>query len=196
MKFVSENTSIPVPKVYCSFVRKNRAYIVMERIQGEEVPSAWNRLTEDSRQKLFNELQRLMQELRALKPPKGAGVESCAGGSLRDSRIIRSCPRFGPFKAIHEFHLWLRNYLEPRGLHQCSTHGDLNPSNILVRGDRVTGIIDWEFSGWYPCYWEYTTAWLGNVTRTEWQDQLSKFLDPFPAELEMDRIRRRWWGDF
>jgi hypothetical protein len=31
-KFVAENTFIPVPKIYCSFVYKNRAYIVMERI--------------------------------------------------------------------------------------------------------------------------------------------------------------------
>ncbi|KAK6840103.1 hypothetical protein PG987_005969 [Apiospora arundinis] len=39
------------------------------------------------------------------------------------------------------------------------THGDLNPSNIFVRGDEVVGIIDWETAGWYPDYWEYTSAW-------------------------------------
>jgi len=49
------------------------------------------------------------------------------------------------------------------------THGDLNPFNILVREGKVVGIIDWEFSGWYPRYWEYTSAWFGNVTRTEWR---------------------------
>lgn len=41
MKYVSETTSTPVPKVYCSFVHKNRAYIVMERIVGEEIPRVW-----------------------------------------------------------------------------------------------------------------------------------------------------------
>lgn len=27
--------------------------------------------------------------------------------------------------------------------------------NILVEGGRITGIIDWEYAGWYPEYWEY-----------------------------------------
>jgi len=35
------------------------------------------------------------------------------------------------------------------------THGDLQPRNIVVQGDKVTGIIDWEFGGWYSEYWEY-----------------------------------------
>ncbi|KAL4810737.1 kinase-like domain-containing protein [Aspergillus unguis] len=220
MKFVSENTSLPVPRVYCSFVRKNRAYIVMERIRGEEVPSAWGNLNEQSRQKVFDELKSMMNELRSLKTPKGNGVSSCAGGSLRDSRIPMSRPRFGPFGSVNEFHLWLRNYLNPaehstwgeegewEEIKQMAakqdkpwpepvfTHGDLNPSNVLLHNGRVVGIIDWEFSGWYPHYWEYTSAWLGNVTRTEWRDRLCETLDQFPAELEMEKIRHRWWGDF
>lgn len=220
MKFLSEHTSIPVPKVYCSFVRKNRAYIVMERIQGEDIPTAWRSLSENTRQKIFNDLRDMIQELRALSP-KSNRVESCTGGSLRDSRIPRSRPRFDPFESIDEFHLWLRDYLQPsehssQGDEQeweeikkmavlqdygswpppVFTHGDLNPSNILVRGERIVGIIDWEFAGWYPNYWEYTSAWLGNITRTEWRDRVCNTLDQFPAELEMEKVRHRWWGGF
>lgn len=220
MKYVPENTSIPVPKVYCSFVRKNRAYIVMERIQGEEVPTAWQKLNEQSRQNVFEQLKQMTDELRSLKPPMGGGVSSCVGGSLRDSRIPRSRPRFGPFGSVNEFHLWLRDYLQPAehstwGDDQdweeikkmvikqdeswpgpVFTHGDLNPSNVLIRNGRVVGIIDWEFSGWYPHYWEYTSAWLGNLTRTGWRDRVCEALHPFPAELEMEKVRHRWWGDF
>ncbi|KAL4871579.1 hypothetical protein BDV12DRAFT_183683 [Aspergillus spectabilis] len=202
LKFVPENTSIPVPKVYCSFVRKNRAHIVMERIQGEEIHSAWKSL-----------------KLRALKPPKDVGVQSCIGRSLRDSRITKSRPRFGPFKSVSEFRRWLRDDLQPldhptwgmnkngnksrrrlpktdRGLLQCSPMATWIPLTFLVRGEKIVGIIDWEISGWYPLYWEYTSAWLGNLTRTGWQGNLCKFLDQYPAELEMDRIRYRWLGDF
>jgi thiamine kinase-like enzyme len=75
------------------------------------------------------------------------------------------------------------------------THGDLNPANIMLRGDKVVGIIDWEFAGWYPKYWEYTSAYYGNVTRTDWQDAFDQFLEPFPAELEMEQTRNRWWGE-
>ncbi|KAK7574794.1 hypothetical protein V3481_016766 [Fusarium oxysporum f. sp. vasinfectum] len=112
----------------------------------------------------------MFQVLRALVPPDGVEVQSCLGGSLRDSRIPRSRPRFGPFKTIQDFHRWLREDLEPDnhpdrvkdqvlkeikemvmkqdGLwpQPVFTHGDLNPFNILAWGDQVVGIIDWKFA--------------------------------------------------
>lgn len=219
MKFVAENTSIPVPKVYCSFVHKDRAFILMERIRGDGVPQVWRRLPAEDRQKIYPQLRRMLQELRALKPPHGTGVMSCAGGSLYDSRMKQCGPRFGPFKTIQDFHFWLREELRPsevnnrdsdsewQGLEKMAamqdgpwpppvfTHADLNPSNILVRKDKIVGILDWEFSGWYPNYWEYTSAWYGNLTRLAWQDVLAQFLDPFPEELEMEKTRQKWWGE-
>ncbi|KAJ8122901.1 hypothetical protein ONZ43_g1018 [Nemania bipapillata] len=54
-----------------------------------------------------------------------------------------------------------------RGREIVFTHADLNPRNILVdevmqddgsTGWSVTGIVDWEFSGYYPEYWDYTKA--------------------------------------
>jgi hypothetical protein len=48
MKLVAENTSLPVPKVYCSFVYKNHAYIFMEKIQGKEIPTAFKKLSDES----------------------------------------------------------------------------------------------------------------------------------------------------
>ncbi|KAL4941459.1 hypothetical protein BDV06DRAFT_194360 [Aspergillus oleicola] len=107
MKFVSDNTPVPVPKVYCSFVRKIHAYIVIKRVDGQEVPSAWGKLNGQPRQQIFDELRSMMKELRALKPPKGSRVSSCVGESLRGSRIPRSRPRLGPFDSIQDF-LWLR----------------------------------------------------------------------------------------
>ncbi|KAL2194284.1 hypothetical protein P885DRAFT_71594 [Corynascus similis CBS 632.67] len=56
------------------------------------------------------------------------------------------------------------------------THGDLHPRNIMVRWEpdreesdapskgteckriRITALIDWELSGWYPEYWEFVKA--------------------------------------
>ncbi|KAL4786500.1 hypothetical protein BJX76DRAFT_321049 [Aspergillus varians] len=39
------------------------------------------------------------------------------------------------------------------------THGDFKAHNILVGDDgHLTGFIDWESGGWYPEYWEFTTA--------------------------------------
>ncbi|KAF1950374.1 kinase-like protein [Byssothecium circinans] len=196
---------------------------VMERIQGDEIPKAWKGLSEESRERVFAQLRDIFQELRALTPPPGTGVESCVQGSLFDSRLPlpHGNPRFGPFKTIQEFHLWLRKGLTPEELkdrerdqdwHDLQdmmsrqdgpwlppkfTHGDMNPFNIIVRGDRVVGIIDWEFAGWYPHYWEFTSAWFGNLTSTEWQGMLERFIDrPIPEEFKMDQVRNKYWGEF
>ncbi|KAG4431296.1 hypothetical protein IFR05_013220 [Cadophora sp. M221] len=219
--YVARNTSIPVPKVHCSFVHKNRAYIIMERIQGKTLAAAWPHLSEDSLQNIFLQLRNIIIELRALEPSPTIGVASCVGSSMYDSRLPNGTPRFGPFKTIQEFHRWLRNGVDETtrlGDHVSDedaaaikamivkqegswpapvfTHGDLNRFNILVRGDQIVGIIDWEFSGWYRPYWEYMSAWFRNVTRGEWQRTVCSFLDPYPEELEMERMRHKWWGEF
>lgn len=219
LKYLAENTAIPVPRVYCSFLHRNRAYIVMERIQGDELPTVLKTISQESLESVFSQLRKMLRELRALTPPS-TGVESCVGGSLYDSRIPRGNPRFGPFKTIQDFHFWLRRDLKPEDLQDRErdqdwhdlqemmnrqdgpwpppvfTHGDLNPFNILVREGNVVGIIDWEFSGWYPHYWEFTSAWFGNITRIGWQSKLDQFLDrPHPEEFKMEEVRNKWWGE-
>ncbi|KAK6958398.1 hypothetical protein Daesc_001197 [Daldinia eschscholtzii] len=221
MIFVAKNTSIPVPRVYCAFVHNNIAHIVMERIQGDPLSSAWKKLSEEDLESILSQLRHMLQELREIKPPPNTGVESCVGGSLQDPRMTRSYPRFGPFKTIQDFHSWLRGGLEiedfPNGIPNPQTdhdwddfqelvekqkrpwpasvftHGDLNPTNILVRGNKVVGIIDWEVGGWYPPYWEYTSACYLHVE--EWRNTVPKFLEPYPEEFRMETLRQRWWGE-
>ena len=222
MRFVAENTSIPVPKIYCSFVHKGRAFTLMERIQGEPIATALRKLSDLDQWKVYAQLRAMIQELRAINPPSNTGVQSCTGGSLHDSRITHGLPRFGPFKTIQAFHFWLRREMSVPDIqtyskesrHECDwtavekmatmqdgqwppsvfTHADLNPCNILVHGNKVVSIIDWEFSGWYPDYWEYTSSWYGAIVHTQWQDEILKFFEPFPKELSMEITRQKYWG--
>ncbi|KAH9885940.1 protein kinase-like domain-containing protein [Xylariomycetidae sp. FL2044] len=220
MRYVAANTSVPVPHVHCAFVHKGLAYIVMQRVQGITLAKALSTYSQTDLESIFAQLRHMIDDLRSITPPSDTTVASCVGGSLRDSRIPRHEPRFGPFKTIQDFHLWLRDGLRPEDhpTHERNqdwqdfeemvarqdgpwpapvfTHGDLNPSNIIVRGDRVVAIIDWEFSGWYPHYWEYTSAWYGNRLRQQYQGMLTQFLDPYPDELKMEVTRQKWWGDF
>jgi Phosphotransferase enzyme family len=45
------------------------------------------------------------------------------------------------------------------------SHGYLAFHNIIVRDEHVSAIIDWEYAGWYPEYWDYykTRSFLGGT---------------------------------
>lgn len=59
------------------------------------------------------------------------------------------------------------------------THGDLSPANIMVDKGIVTGIIDWDRSGFYPEYAEYAFA-IGLYHNHEdwWLEVLKEVLQP------------------
>ncbi len=214
MQFIADHTSIPVPKVYCAFSRKGRTFIVMERINGDYVGNAWLRRSKESREVLLQQLKGLVAEMRSIAPPADAGVASVTGGTLYDIRLPDTPggrARFGPFKTILDFHRYLRRDTETNAyqcaeihelikMHEetwpvCFTHADLSSLNILARGDEVVGIVDWATAGWYPSYWEYTTASNVNPQNEFWRDEVDKFLEPKPRELAMDVIRLKYFGD-
>ena len=71
------------------------------------------------------------------------------------------------------------------------THGDLSSLNIIVRGDDVVGIINRESAGWYPSDWEYSMAWNGHPWNVLWKEEVNKFLDATPEEVEIETTRHR-----
>jgi aminoglycoside phosphotransferase len=214
MQFISRNTSIPVPKVYCAFTRKEQSYIVMEKVNGEMLGQGWLSRTKESREYILNQLRDMIEEMRRIPPPNNDRAANVDGGTLYDCRLPgapNTRRRFGPFTHLSDFHRFLRRgteahpdqYPEVKELitmHKgtwplCFTHADLSSLNILVHGDDVVGIIDWETAGWYPSYWEYTTAWNVNPQNEFWQKEVDGFLEPRPTELAMERVRMRYFGD-
>ena len=116
----------------------------------------------------------MVDEMRTLPPRHGSMVANVDGGSLFDTRlpgvgIIHPTPtpiRFGPFEDISAFHLWLRDGFD--NIDNCPgtevadlvtmhkntdwglpvfTHGDLSSLNVLIRGEDVVGVVDWETAG-------------------------------------------------
>ena len=130
---------------------------------------------------------------------------------------------FGPFPNAYDFHLWLRNRFNARQTSEASelsgqdadidrmcriqdrreyatkvTHGDFSSSNIIIKDNKVAGIIDWEMAGWYPDYWEYTSAWHVNAYDEFWRAEVDSILkrDEYGEELEAEKIRHRYFQDF
>lgn len=176
------------------------------------VGQGWAHRSAKSKAKIFWQLKQFVQEMRNILPPS-TDVANVDGGSLFVCRLPGPSLRFGPFKGIEEFRKHLRQgiqfhpkldaeVIELINLHDRAwpspifTHGDLSSLNVLVRRDEVVGIVDWETSGWLPSYWEYTTACQVNPQNFFWRDEIDKFLDPMPAELAMEKIRQKYFGDF
>ncbi|KXJ84945.1 kinase-like domain-containing protein [Microdochium bolleyi] len=213
MRFVARHTSIPIPKVYCAFVHKGNTYLVMSKLGGRMAWSGWQTRTEQSKSMILEQLRRMLVELRSVAPPAGTSVGGVCGGPLYDARLP-SKPLWGPFCTMREFHEALANGADldseyaalPDDVHELFdfyrrseyqlvlTHGDLSSLNIMVEGDNVVGIVDWETAGWLPAYWEYTSAKNVNPTNEFWESEVDKFLDPMPRELKMEKIRRKYFG--
>ncbi|KAJ5361944.1 Aminoglycoside phosphotransferase [Penicillium brevicompactum] len=212
MQFIAQHTSIPVPKVKCAFTRSGMTYIVMERIKGDMIGHGWVYRSEESEAKLLLQLTENVRQLRDLQPPEDNKIASVNGGSLYDCRLPGSVIRFGPFDNIQDFHRHLREgrefdpnlrpeiqeliKLQSKSWPLVFTHGDFSSLNILARRDDIVGIVDWETAGWYPSYWEYTTAYQVNPQNSFWVNEIDKFLEPMPEELAMERIRQEYYGPF
>jgi aminoglycoside phosphotransferase (APT) family kinase protein len=212
LQFVARNTSIPVPKVYCAFERKGITYILMERIDGDPIARGWTGRSDESKAKLLSQLREMVNELRKLPPPPDRTICNVDGGPIFDGRIAGPTDYHGPFRNVQQFHRYLRNNFEHYSgndhpeinrmieLQKADwplrfTHGDLSSLNILVKGDKIVGMVDWEISGWYPEYWEYTTAHQVHPFWEFWRDEIDKFLDPYPAALEMEETRQGYFGE-
>jgi aminoglycoside phosphotransferase len=212
MLFIARHTSIPVPTVHFAFVYDDCTYILMERIHGQPIGIDWINRPHASRQRILENLKDMITEMRKLQAHIDANsICSVTGGSLYDPRLPTITRKFGPFGGVQDFHNYLRNGMQSHtdetvskliSMHKkhwgapTFTHGDLSSLNILVNGDKIAGIIDWETAGWYPSYWEYTTACQVNPHSLFWRDEIDGYLEPWADALEMEHLRQRYFGDY
>jgi thiamine kinase-like enzyme len=185
----------------------------MSRIVGSPIGHKWEQRREESKAQLLKQLKTYIQEMRSLSPPNLGVVEGVDGGKLYDMRLSDGLKGFGPFDSVCDFHSFLRGGIsaspeqipevnelvekhEMAQFSTCLTHGDLNSMNILVNGDNVVGIVDWDTAGWYPEYWEFTTAYNVNPYNEFWRDEVGKFLEQYPEATKMEQLRQKYFGAF
>lgn len=70
------------------------------------------------------------------------------------------------------------------------THSDLTDVNIMVENGRLTGIIDWELSGYFPVLWEYVCTSIGDSEEdSDWKVLLRKYMPDYDEA-------REFWLDY
>lgn len=203
MRYVTEHTSIPVPKILAVHHHEGFLYIEMEFVKGTELAVAWMKegfLSDEQKKSIMKDIGNYVAQLRELEPPKSGTVSSALGKPVHDCRI-GSRP-FGPM-SHDDLHSLVRGNLviescatafgdEAARVHTGSyktrfTHADLAPRNIMVRKGRVVAIIDWAFSGWYPEYWEFTKAHYGLFPLADWYAAVYEVLPRYDTELVAER---------
>ncbi|KAM7201115.1 Protein kinase-like domain containing protein [Rhypophila sp. PSN 637] len=216
MEFVRANTTIPIPKVLEIHDRQpdGTAHIVMSHIPGRDLEQVMVDMSSEQVAGVVKELAGYLSQLRQLGKDvvNGEKRDSIIGGvggiPGHDIRLGLNRP-WGPFQTITEFHRYLRFneplqhwtnddvkavHSKPEGHYKIRfTHADIAPRNIRVGKDgKIAGIIDWEFAGWYPEYWEYVKmAYAGALQRPGWkmwsdaieaEEGITKYKDELKAD--------------
>ncbi|KII84734.1 hypothetical protein PLICRDRAFT_94891 [Plicaturopsis crispa FD-325 SS-3] len=203
IRYVRRHTTISVPRVWGPFSWFGTRLIVMTRVRGHALHMLdWQRMSRSTQDSLIAQLHEFVSQLRAINPPPSPAICSVLGGPIYDSRI--EYHPVGPFADEDEMNWYVRIGMPMEQLRTYSpicyeahsrrhplvlTHADLAPRNIMVDGDTVTGIIDWEMCGWYPAHWEYIKAdrTCTNPAYKGWRDRIREFVPPFDLELAADQ---------
>ncbi|KAJ5473555.1 kinase-like domain-containing protein [Penicillium sp. IBT 31633x] len=201
LRFVAENTTIPVPKVHdVQWENGKLTGITMNYMSGTQLEKAWETLSSEQKDSIVEQLQGYFAQLRNLK---GTYI----GGADGQIAVAGNMFHFegGPFESDRLFNQWLLEDVDKRVRsvyryyaehaltddHEINfSHGDVARRNILVdENGRITAILDWELGGWYPEYWESVRAHVTCDPLPEWHDYLARV---FPPQYEKEFLGQFW----
>lgn len=137
--------------------------MVTTRVPGQWAASVFHRLTYKEREQLASDVRHCILQLRQIPNKTQSLICDTLGGPLIDYRLSRRT--LGPFDSESDFNKELVTRDDHKAAVEkahskthriCFTHGDLSPSNIMVENGKLSGLVDFGCSGFFPEYWEYT----------------------------------------
>lgn len=211
LQFVEEHfPAIPAPCALGMVVIGSTYFFFMTLVAGDTLEKRWPTLPGDQKTHIRSALDSVLLTLRALECPSGAPLGSPVGKRLcqdvrRHVRVsatsIYSEAQFNDFlldkpssRVAPGFKSWLRSMLrDDRRI--VFTHGDFHPRNIMVVDGpdgsiELSGILDWESSGFYPEYWEQLKALNTRSPQDtdDWWDHLPLSILGYDCEVILDRV--------
>jgi len=197
MKYVRNNTTLPVPKVINYWTHDEYNYILMEKVAGSTLESIWPTLQEDEKRSILSQLKAIVQEMRKVE------FDFIGAVNRRPTmEYLISRDPFGPLQTLDDFYDlrfskmqldgvfadFAHEQRKFKGVKFVLCHNDLGPYNILVEGGRITAILDWEASGSYPEYWEYARNVFHCGYDDTWRKELEDILKEWGFDDEIKRI--------
>ncbi|KAK0493423.1 kinase-like domain-containing protein [Armillaria luteobubalina] len=205
---LARSMGIPAPR-FISYgehspnTRSREGYILMSRIPGKTLKSAIPSLSPDELHTIMQELAEILARMRSYSNPWGTRVCGVDGKDIYGGRVpgrhINACDDEHSFYATLLQSTLIR---DEEGLAMLETakkmttlfphdivftHGDLWDHNIMVDQGHITGIVDWEWAGWLPEYWEYTSIIQWTGIRMPWALRLASLPGyKYSEEMEYD----------
>ncbi|CAI7622101.1 unnamed protein product [Penicillium glandicola] len=214
MEFLAERApDIPAPRPHGLVAFGPFRVIFMSYIPDTTLTQAWSSLSHEGKLSIQQQLEDIFCRLRSLplRQDEGKVVGGVCGEGAKELRV-NECALFKgittetefsnlQFSARHHgsntYAMLLRSFLHYDDVNLTHglvfTHGDVRTDNIMVTKDPhldghyiVTGIIDWEGSGFYPAYYECTTLTrtLSLVNENDWYLYLPGSISPSKFPLK------------
>lgn len=198
IRFLQSTTTIPIPDVVQEWREENAHFLLSKRVPGQPLSEAWPNMSIEDKERIAKQTAEYLLQLRGLHSTK---MESLGGEPLHCAFLFLGENDLGHGPLSSDDELWaemslalsnvpeeVRQHLRrqmPTAFPYTFTHGDLTNVNIMVENGNLTGILDWEGSGYCPVWWEFTCAGIGlGQEDKEWKDLLRKHMPDHTAARE------------
>ncbi|RJQ18179.1 hypothetical protein C4573_00470 [Candidatus Woesearchaeota archaeon] len=205
LDFVKKHTKIPVPGVFlfdCIGKEIGYEYILMEKMQGDNLSKIYKKITKKKKEVYLDELANYVSQLRKFSFKKigsfqknmriGPHADISQGpfktyaeymAAVLDARIplIQKNHRFKKYVSGMKKYRdrYITTYREPVKI--LLTHADLDLKNILVHNGHISAILDWEWSIAGPEDEEfYSLYWIAGKDKPYFNARLKKYGVTYP----------------
>ncbi|KAI1378476.1 kinase-like domain-containing protein [Hypoxylon crocopeplum] len=198
IEFLRKNTKIPLPEIVRAWEEDGRYFEILSRIRGRTLRDTWPFLTQVDVERIAAQTAVHIAQIRKLTSER---MESLGGEPLFNAFLFDapSAPH-GPFDTDDALFSEMISLLDvpaevaeklrsraPPCEPYTFTHGDLTDCNIIVDEGNLSGIIDFENSGYYPVWWESVKCSIGFTQEdASWKTALQKEIQAFPEAYQ-------WW---
>jgi aminoglycoside phosphotransferase (APT) family kinase protein len=210
--------SLFIPKLYAMYrsLADGHVYLIMERMPGETLEKLWPLLKETEKSQICAKTRAILAVIRQI--PAAGFYGSVDGGPISHHMLWitqQDSTIHGPFKSEQELNMgfvkklrrtWAMNnkhsykadFYERQLGHVLKdhqpvfTHTDIQKKNIIVErisaDDFRVSLVDWEYAGWYPSYWEYAAIYAALEWKDDWPMWFEQIVEPWIAEAAVIRM--------
>lgn len=163
----------------------------MSHVRSVPLAEVWNTIDSSQKASLSNQPSTILADLRTIPYTEGS-LGGVAGEGCKDLRrhvrisetpitspedfetVLFSSPHRGGDVIVKFLRQLPSSFTNGSGPRTIFTHGDTRPDSLMVElADNeyiIAGIIDWEYSGFYPDYYESVrcTNCLGPYEEDDW----------------------------